>query len=171
MDYDARRRALSGLDDADPATLLAGRADGRVKMFVATRALTTRAALRDLYEHGDYVALEASGTRSDCLFAFARGNAITCVPRLIATLTPDGAAPLGPSVWGDTRITLADGRAVRDVFTGAVLTPAPAGNGYALDAAVIFERFPVALLVPVDPSAQRARPAHPADPARPAPLA
>ena len=171
VDYDARRRALSGLDDADPAALLAGRADGRVKMFVAMRALTTRAALRDLFEHGDYVALEASGTRSDCLFAFARGSAITCVPRLIATLTPDGAPPLGPSVWGDTRITLADGRAVRDVFTGAVLTPAPTGNGYALDAAVIFERFPVALLVPVDASEPLAHLAHPADPARPAPPA
>ena len=60
---------------------------------------------------------------------------------------------------------------MRDVFTGAVLTPAPAGNGYALDAAAIFDRFPVALLVPVDASEQRVGPADPAHPALPAPPA
>jgi len=174
VDYDARRRTLAGLRDADPSTLLAQRADGRVKMFVAARALAARAAFRDLYEHGDYIALQTTGLRSECVFAFARGRAITCVPRLIATLTPDGRAPLGSSAWADTRIMLAEEGAVRDVFTGAVLTPARTEHGYALDAAVIFERFPVALLVPADPSAQLghpagpAHPAHPADPAHPA---
>ena len=147
VDYDARRRALAGLNDADPAALLAQRADGRVKMFVATRALAARAARRDLYERGEYVPIQPAGSRSDCLFAFARGTAITCVPRLIATLTPDGRPPLGPSVWGDTRIASADRRALRDVFTGAAVMPVRAGSGYVLEAAAIFERFPVALLV------------------------
>jgi maltooligosyltrehalose synthase len=71
------------------------------------------------------------------------------VPRLIATLTPDGRAPLGPSVWGDTRINMAGGRALRNIFTGAVLTPERAGSRYFLETAAVLERFPVALLVPV----------------------
>jgi maltooligosyltrehalose synthase len=119
-------------------------------MFVAARALATRALRRDWYERGDYVPLQPSGSRSDCLFAFARGGAITCVPRLIATLTPDGRPPLGPEAWGDTHIHLADGQVLRDAFTGTELTPSLAGRGYTLAAAAIFERFPVALLMPAD---------------------
>jgi (1->4)-alpha-D-glucan 1-alpha-D-glucosylmutase len=120
-----------------------------VKLFVATRALAARAARRDLYERGDYVPIQAFGARSDCLFAFARGTAITCVPRLVATLSPDGRPPLGPAAWGDTWIGVADGASVRDVFTGAVLTPVRGENGYALPASEIFARFPVALLLPI----------------------
>jgi len=142
VDYEARRRALAGLQDADPSALLARRGDGHVKLFVATRALAARAARRDLYERGDYVPIQAFGARSDCLFAFARGAAITCVPRLVATLSPDARPPLGPAVWGDTRIAVADGRCLRDVFTGAVLTPVPAEGGYTLPAAAIFAHFP-----------------------------
>ena len=164
VDYDTRRRALAAMRDADAAALLARRADGHVKMFVAARALAARAARRDLYQRGDYVPLRAAGWRSDCVFAFARGTAITCVPRLIATLTADGRPPLGAAVWGDTRIGVAAGHDLRDVFTGAVVTPAPADSGYTLPAAAIFESFPVALLVPVestdrvDPIAQPERP-------------
>jgi (1->4)-alpha-D-glucan 1-alpha-D-glucosylmutase len=156
VDYDARRQALAGLADADPAALLAQRADGRVKMFVATRALAVRAAWREVYEQGDYVAIPAAGSRSECLFAFGRGGAdpaITCVPRLIASLTPDPIAPpLGKDVWLDTRIELRSGRPLRDVFTGAIARPEPGGDGYVLEAGAIFERFPVALLVPSDRS-------------------
>jgi (1->4)-alpha-D-glucan 1-alpha-D-glucosylmutase len=171
VDYDARRRALAGLNDADPSALLARRGDGHVKMFVATRALAARAARRDLYERGDYVPIQAAGSRSDCLFAFARGTAITCVPRLIATLTPDARPPLGPAVWGDTSIGVADGQPRRDVFTGATLTPVPAERGYTLPASAIFERFPVALLVPADESGQPANPVPPVRPALPDPAA
>jgi (1->4)-alpha-D-glucan 1-alpha-D-glucosylmutase len=163
VDYDARCRALAGLKDADPSMLLAERVDGRVKMFVATRALAARARRRHLYERGDYTPIQPNGSRSDCLFAFARGTAITCVPRLIATLTPDGRPPLGASVWGDTWIGVSVGEVMRDVFTGATLRPMPTETGYRLPAAAIFERFPVALLVPPVDS--------PEDPAsRPSPL-
>ena len=64
------------------------------------------------------------------MFAFARGAAVTCVPRLIVTLSPHGAAPLGREVWNDTRIVLPDARPLRDVFTGAVLQPIPADGAF-----------------------------------------
>ena len=180
VDYGRRRRALAGLKDADPSALLAQHHDGRVKMFVANRALAARAERRDLYARGEYVPIQATGSRRECLFAFARGVrspggsrtdypddiAITCVPRLIATLTPDGSAPpLGSTVWGDTRIEVGDGRAFRDVFTGASVEPERAEGRYSLSAAAIFERFPVALLVSVDGPDPRHRPDLPAQPA------
>jgi maltooligosyltrehalose synthase len=139
-------------------------------MFVATRALAARASWRDSYERGAYTPIAASGSRAGCVFAFARGAVITCVPRLIVTLTPEGSAPLGTGVWGDTRIALADARPLRDVFTGAVLQPLPADGGFTLDAAAIFDRFPVALLIPADAPAL-ALPARPALPTPPAPPA
>ena len=152
VDYVARRHALAGLTDVEPSALLAERHDGRVKMFVAARALTTRAERREVYEQGEYVPIRTAGERSQCLFAFARGGAqpvITCVPRLIATLIPDGGAPpLGPDVWGDTRIEVADARAFRDAFTGALIEPVEIDGTYTMAAAAIFERFPVTLLVP-----------------------
>ena len=152
VDYDGRRRALAAVGGADPAALLEQRADGRVKMFVAARALAARAAQRDLYERGEYLPIRTGGARRECLFAFARGGedaVITCGPRLIATLIPEGTAPpLGAAAWGDTRIEVRDARPFRDVFTGATRTPERRDEGYVLPAAAIFERFPVALLVP-----------------------
>jgi (1->4)-alpha-D-glucan 1-alpha-D-glucosylmutase len=157
VDYDTRRGWLASLQPcsgraASPdavAELLAHRSDGRVKMYVMNRALAARAALRDAYEAGDYTALTTAGARRECVFAFARGSrAITCVPRLVATLTSDGTPPLGRAAWTDTRIELPGalrGRRYRDVFTGATVE----ADG-ALEAAAVFARFPVALLVPAD---------------------
>jgi len=131
------------------ADLLEHRSDGRVKIYVMNRALAARAALRDAYEAGDYTPLATTGSRREHAFAFARGGrAITCVPRLVASLMPDGRPPLGVEAWRDTRIELPEplrGRAYRDAFTGAVLD---ADDTLAL--ADVFERFPVAILVPAD---------------------
>jgi len=158
VDYARRRATLAGLSTCTPADLLEQRADGRVKMFVTSRALAARKERRDLYAHGDYMPLETSGARRDSLFAFARtipgsaGLAITCVPRLVASLTPDGAPPIGCGVWTDTRLDLPAALTVparfRDVFTGAIIEVEKAGGTATIPAAAIFERFPVALLVP-----------------------
>jgi len=156
VDYTLRERLLREicrsqreLGDADTAAdLLAHRSDGRVKLFATTRALACRRTLADVYRYGEYVALEAAGARRDSLFAFARTHedamAITCVPRLVASLAPDGAAPLH-TVWGDTRLQLPPGSpgVWRDAITGLEVR----AEDHALAAAQIFERFPVALLV------------------------
>jgi (1->4)-alpha-D-glucan 1-alpha-D-glucosylmutase len=178
VDYTARKRALAGLRGADPSALLAEQTDGRVKMFVAHRALTARAVLRDLYERGEYRPLKTAGSRSDCLFAFARtpetgaggsGAAITCVPRLVATLTPEpGVPPLGHAAWGDTLLVVPNSHELRDVFTGAIVRPERTGDDYTLPAEAIFSRFPVALLVPSDLPDLPALPALPDLPAPPA---
>jgi (1->4)-alpha-D-glucan 1-alpha-D-glucosylmutase len=154
VDYEARRERLAGMDAAAADELLQSRADGRVKMFVMTRALAARAAWRGVYEHGGYVGLAAAGPRRDSIFAFARVGdeaAITCVPRLVASLTPDAAPPIGRAAWDDTRIELPAAvarRTFRDAFTGATVEAGETDGQPAIAAATVFQRFPVALLIP-----------------------
>jgi len=151
VDYDLRRRTLTALRDSPrPEELLEHRRDGAIKMFVMNRALAARTRLRSLFEQGDYVPLQTSGSRRDCLFAFARradsGTAIACVPRLVASLVPEATAPpVGAQVWTDTQIELPDDLQVDrlvNVFTGASVDRISG----TLPAAELFERFPVALL-------------------------
>ena len=176
VDYAKRREVLASLGTAAASDLLDNRTDGRIKMFVASRALSARAELRNVYERGEYVALQSAGARRDCVFAFARVGAgvrppggsqtgsdparrtgsapavaITCVPRLVASLAPDGAAPLGRGPWTDTRIELPAGLAgatFRNVFTDATIKAEMSDGTWTMSAAALFERFPVALLVP-----------------------
>jgi hypothetical protein len=57
-------------------------------------------------------------------------------------------------VWLDTRIDLPGpagsvyDRAYRDVFTNTVVEPVTADGALAIPAATLFDRFPVALLLP-----------------------
>jgi maltooligosyltrehalose synthase len=99
------------------------------------------------------VPLPTAGEGADSLFAFARRHgseyAVTCVPRLLASIVPDAAtAPLG-AVWQNTRVDLpADApTAFRDVFTGATIEATPGGAAASIAAAKLFEQLPVALLV------------------------
>ena len=158
VDYETRRRMLAELTvctQTEAATrLLEHRTDGRVKMFATARALGVRAAMRDVFEQGAYVPLQTAGARRDCLFAFARrgagATAITCVPRLIASLVPDGSGPpIGSAVWSETRIELPDANGTSvftDVFTGATIDTQQVAGVTTLPAAAVFERFPIALL-------------------------
>jgi (1->4)-alpha-D-glucan 1-alpha-D-glucosylmutase len=139
----------------DVDELFEARTDGRLKMFVTQRTLAERARLHGVYERGDYLPLAASGPRQDCVFAFGRSGddavAITCVPRLVATLTPDAAEPpLGRAVWSDTRIELPRAwceRRFRDAFTGATLAVREEGSSFHLAAADVFDRLPIGLLI------------------------
>jgi (1->4)-alpha-D-glucan 1-alpha-D-glucosylmutase len=164
VDYGLRRELLAGLPSADAAdeasALLEHRADGRIKLFTMVRALHVRGNMRDVFEEGEYIPLATAGASRDHLFAFARRRehriVLTCVPRLVATLAGERhAPPIGHDVWDDTAVTLpagAPGR-YRNVFTGATLTARAGRDGAAeepsatLQAADIFDRFPVALLV------------------------
>src|SRR5436853_72950 len=92
-----RRRSIPAgsrrTKEAVPEHLLERRANGLIKLFVMRRALEVRARRRDLFDRGEYLPLEVSGTRRDCLFAFARtdgrDSVMTFVPRLVASLVPD----------------------------------------------------------------------------------
>src|SRR5262249_58185405 len=78
------------------------------------------------------------------------GTAITCVPRLVASLSANGTPPIGNAVWADTRVHLPRGPVVtyRHAFTGARIEPRTDGEAVTVPAAALFDEFPVALLVP-----------------------
>jgi maltooligosyltrehalose synthase len=86
------------------------------------------------------------------VFAFARehqgAHILIVVPRLVATIAPNGELPLGERTWGDTRLTPDVPRAARyrDVFTGGCISQGTGDERPALRMADVFERFPIACL-------------------------
>ena len=159
VDYAHRREILEALTcrrEADDgkmvAELLASRKDGRIKMFVTARALAARQQLRHAF-NGEYVPLYTAGERAGSVFAFVRRHgseyAVTCVPRLLASVIPDADAPPLGEVWLDTRVALpADAPTVfRDVITGATIELERGNTAAPIMVATLFEQLPVAMLV------------------------
>ena len=75
---------------------------------------------------------------------------IVAAPRLTARLTGfDGRFPLGPSVWGDTRISLDPGLAgaYRDRFSGLRISTEWRDGMLTLPAGALFGSLPVAMLL------------------------
>jgi len=108
VDYASRMEALA--DPRPIETLLADWTDGRVKQRLISALLALRAAEPDLFEHGDYQPLTATGARAEHVFAFARRQGdkllVVAVPVLIGTLARDGALE-DHALWGDTALELA----------------------------------------------------------------
>jgi len=128
--------------------LLAGREDGRIKLFLIYRGLQQRKKRKRLFQNGDYFQLDIDGQFRNHIICFARrlGNswAITVLPRFLTAIIGQEELPLGKEVWSDTRILLADGAPLswKDAITGEVLE----GEKF-FEAGRIFEHFPVALLM------------------------
>jgi (1->4)-alpha-D-glucan 1-alpha-D-glucosylmutase len=159
VDYARRTRLLRGLARRRPgrrlaADLLETRADGRVKLYLTSRALACRAAYPDLFARGDYTPLATEGAAADHVVAFARRDAenefITVVPRLVVGLTrKELVNPIGPEIWGDTRLLLSDTEPrtrYRDIFSGETIKAAGGDDGVVLLLAEVFAVLPFALL-------------------------
>jgi (1->4)-alpha-D-glucan 1-alpha-D-glucosylmutase len=163
VDYERRRRLLAETQ-ADRerdrrgllGALMANPADDRTKLFTAATLLEFRRARRGLFEGGGYRAVRATGPRREHVFAFSRsdrtGGLVVAVPRLVATLAPDGDPPLGERIWSDTRIVL-DGRAdsYRHVLADRAIAVQRDGRSAYVSAADVFAEFPVAVLEAVQP--------------------
>jgi (1->4)-alpha-D-glucan 1-alpha-D-glucosylmutase len=164
VDYARRRELLDGLkartaQAGEDLTALARELvesleDGRIKLYVTYRGLNFRRAHGPLFLSGSYEPLQAAGARQEHVCAFLRtlGDeaVVAAVPRLVLGLTGGAERPpLGPEVWGDTRLLLPReqaGRSFRSLFTGAVLAPGEHEGRPALPLAEVFGQFPVALL-------------------------
>lgn len=160
IDYELLRQMLQEVGDEGgsaldrrSAHLLAHWSDGRIKLEVLTRALATRRAEPDLFAGGDYLPLEPRGERATHLVAFARRQddrwAVTIAPRLIATLRPRAAPPVGRRTWGDTCILLPPGAPVvwRDALTGQRLRARQGSAGWTIPIHHALRTLPVSLLV------------------------
>jgi maltooligosyltrehalose synthase len=72
------------------------------------------------------------------------------VPRLVATLAPDGAAPVGDGVWGDTRLIVPHDAVASysNIFTGGTVAVERQDGRSSLRLANVLDRFPIAVLGP-----------------------
>ena len=88
-----------------PASLAQNPRDPRLKLFLTWRTLQFRRRHAELFQSGEYIPLEAQGSRAQHVCAFVRRlppveapdrpTAIVVVPRWIAQLTPLGARRSG----------------------------------------------------------------------------
>ncbi len=165
VDYELRQRLLGDLrgrfalgGDALvelARELAATKEDGRIKMYVVWRALHARRAHPGLFAEGEYVPLEAVGSRRDNVVALVRRReaeaAVVVVPRLITRLVAGpNEQPVGAAAWQDTAVVLPNFEPetpLRNVYTGEVLTPAAVDGRTVLPLADVLRHFPVALLM------------------------
>ena len=135
-------------------TVLENPLDGRVKLLVMMIALKFRKEHASLFLHGDYHPLEALGTKSQHLCAFARlyeGNvSITMAPRFLTSLVSNPTTlPIGKAVWEETWIPLTPecaGSQYQNVLTGEIINPIQQNSMVGLHLHTVFQHFPLALL-------------------------
>jgi (1->4)-alpha-D-glucan 1-alpha-D-glucosylmutase len=165
VDYPKRAEMVRQLGEAVAASngdtrefcrdLVTTKEDGRVKLYVHYQTLGLRRERPGLLSAGDYFPVACEGTHAGHLFAFVRrsGNAcvLVAVPRLLASLIPDSSqAPLGESLWQDTRLVLPGDFAwsdCRNIFTGEHLSATDHDGQRSLSASRLFANFPVALIM------------------------
>jgi (1->4)-alpha-D-glucan 1-alpha-D-glucosylmutase len=150
VDFELRERWLA--EALPPEGLLRDWRSGRIKQHVVARTLALRRQLPELFSQGDYLPLATQGTHAERVVAFLRrspqATALVIVPRLIATLLPDGDDLLPPpAAWADTALELPDGWAAETVLTDALTgrrrTLPAAGH---VPVSELLDELPVALL-------------------------
>jgi (1->4)-alpha-D-glucan 1-alpha-D-glucosylmutase len=162
VDYELRQRLLSSLAQPEGADtvalveqLLAAPEDGRIKLFITTRALQYRRAHSELFAQGDYQPLFARGGHGEHTLAFARqydGREVVIVTaRFFVGLGAVRAEQLAlkPDLWDDTVLPLGEqfGAArYRDVLTGREFDAQDGPGGKELRLADLLAPLPVALL-------------------------
>jgi (1->4)-alpha-D-glucan 1-alpha-D-glucosylmutase len=161
VDYESRRRLLAEVKSwTSREHLQAGLAaleDGRCKLYVIFKTLELRRTDDALFREGAYLPLSVSGEHAQHVLAYARkaGDrfAVIAMPRLSARLLGTRETlPLGPDVWGDTRIDIPqrlrvpEAAPLRNVLSGESLSLSRDDDGTYLPASSVFSSFPVALL-------------------------
>ena len=149
VDVDRRRGFLAAMGEAfDPTELWPSRHDGRVKLWVLSRALRARRDHPTSFAPGaGYAAVPAEGRWAAHVVAFARtapdgATAVALAPRLVGAVTDGGAFPPIGRIWADTTVAPPGPGPWVDALTG---TRHEGGRLLLADA---FVDLPVALLVP-----------------------
>ena len=157
VDYGKRRELLDAVEGSLGARatlaseLLQRVEDDRLKLFATTTMLRARRAADEVFRCGRYEPLAVEGSARQHVFAFGRvlgqRQVLVCVPRLVATLAPDGNPPIG-AIWGDTRISVPEEapRCYRQVFTEACTALIEQDGRKWIRAADVFAHFPIAFL-------------------------
>jgi (1->4)-alpha-D-glucan 1-alpha-D-glucosylmutase len=120
VDYELRRQMLKSLASVSPAELMQTWADGQIKLFLTQRVLRFRREHRDVFEHGEYVPLHASGMFVESCVSFVRrldDDWIAVIAPRLSSLV--GFPPVG-ELWQDTAIQLPESLSLKgahDLFT------------------------------------------------------
>ncbi len=166
VDYQLRNRLLNEMDSLERASgelpvcrqTLGDLADGRIKLWVCSKALHLRSRDQELFRKGEYLPLEITGDKHDHAVAFLRQyqgrSVLTVVPRFAYTLMRGKMElPLG-AAWNGTSLALPaeSPAAFRNIFTAetvAVASPEKADVELAksIPLSHVFATFPVAVLV------------------------
>jgi (1->4)-alpha-D-glucan 1-alpha-D-glucosylmutase len=164
IDYERRMRVLcewSGQRAAPSPELirrlLEGKQDGRIKLYVISKALACRQSSPGLFATGAYLPAELHGHAQDHIFGFSRSGdgaqAIVAVPRLLTGLISAQQDPLGDEVWRNTFFQangIEPGGRWHNVFTDELLTADQSHGCAGFSVAKLLSHFPVALLVPAN---------------------
>ncbi|GAA0432111.1 (1-_4)-alpha-D-glucan 1-alpha-D-glucosylmutase [Leifsonia naganoensis] len=138
VEFEAAEALLAHIDEGWQPPI---DSSGAAKVLVTSRALRLRRDRPDLFT--GYRPVVAEGPAAAHLVGFDRGGAITLATRLPHRLAEAGG-------WGETTVDLGEGMVgdgmLRDAFTGRT------HRGRAR-LAEVFDRYPVALLVPADATA------------------
>jgi (1->4)-alpha-D-glucan 1-alpha-D-glucosylmutase len=171
VDYALRQRLLRELKERLATAgaslpelareLTAAKEDGRIKLYVTWRMLHCRQDHPGLFTRGEYIPVDAHGSRREHVCAFLRRleshEVLAVAPRLLTHLQPGGdGLPLGADVWQDTFLLMPNvppKRRWRNRFTDEVLTTFEQEGHAALRVAEILASFPVALLMAHEPQA------------------
>jgi (1->4)-alpha-D-glucan 1-alpha-D-glucosylmutase len=129
--------------------------DGRAKLHLIRHTLHWRRASEALFNAGSYEPLVVHGVRAAHVCAYLRRHEneamVVVVGRWFARLPAAGELPpLGETVWGaDTWVSLprqSPWREAENVLTGERCEVAAHHDGAGIAAALLFTRYPVALL-------------------------
>lgn len=159
VDFKGRERLLEDLAGQQTKGLiplvseLLGRwEDGRIKLFVTSKALEFRRSQGDLFLEGDYLPLVASGGRKEHICAFARQHqrswVVVVAPRLLTRLGAPGTLPLGQHAWRNGRLVLPREapQVWKNIFTGETARAMAAIRKKVLPLKSVFQHLPVAVL-------------------------
>ncbi len=158
VDYELRKKYLAELrQGVDLLALLANLEDGRLKLWVTTTLLRLRQQHRELFQHGNYTAVIASGDRANGICAYLRQAGqrqllvVGCI-RPVGVTEGRNVLPVG-ALWGDTFLPWPDrpnGSKVRDVFTGQQMPLLERHGQVGLAASEVLARLPFSVLLSVD---------------------
>ena len=156
VDFELRQELLDSLWEQEGAgssflaDLLQHYEDGRIKLWLTEKLLNLRRERRELFSHGNYVPLQASGNKEENVIAFARSYQgeliIVAAPRFAYSLMRGSETPPIGHAWHDTSLRIDANLAtsgLRNFFTGESV---PVKNGTALLCRDLFAHLPFALL-------------------------
>jgi len=151
--FESIRRLNGETNSASAAELLKTPEDGRLKLYVIWKTLCLRKEYPEVFQLGDYVALEVRGAKANHAVAFIRkfesASLIVIIPRLVSgLLNRSERPPVGAEAWDDTAIQLPEcvcSRSYHNVFTGEALAVEKTEAGSVIPISKALANFPLSL--------------------------